>query len=58
MDYLIQNSQVFLVVEAKNEDLEKGFLQLAMELIALDKWMERVFQQLLSQVGQFSGKIL
>jgi hypothetical protein len=40
LDYLIQNSQVFLVVEAKNEDLEKGFLQLAVELIALDQWME------------------
>ena len=36
----MQNSQVFLVVEAKNEDLEKGFLQLAIELIALDQWIE------------------
>jgi hypothetical protein len=40
LDYLMQNSQVFLVVEAKNEDLEKGFLQLAIELIALDQWIE------------------
>jgi hypothetical protein len=40
LDYLMQNCQVFLVVEAKNEDLEKGFLQLAIELIALDQWIE------------------
>ncbi|MBD2136704.1 hypothetical protein H6F32_03660 [Anabaena sp. FACHB-1237] len=40
LDYLIENSQVFLVVEAKNEDLEKGFLQLAVELIALYQWIE------------------
>ena len=40
LDYLMQNCQIFLVVEAKNEDLEKGFLQLAIELIALDQWIE------------------
>ncbi|MDD1413152.1 hypothetical protein MEN41_00360 [Dolichospermum sp. ST_con] len=40
LDYLLQNDQVFLVIEAKNEDLEKGFLQLSIELIALDQWIE------------------
>ncbi|NCJ06018.1 hypothetical protein GS597_05720 [Synechococcales cyanobacterium C] len=40
LDYLLQNHQTFLVVEAKNEDLERGFLQLAIELIALDQWIE------------------
>jgi hypothetical protein len=40
LDYLLQNDQTFLVVEAKNEDLERGFLQLAIELIALDQWIE------------------
>ncbi len=37
LDYLLQNNQTFLVVEAKNEDLERGFVQLAIELIALDQ---------------------
>jgi hypothetical protein len=40
LDYLLQNDQTFLVVEAKNEDLERGFLQLAIELIALDQWID------------------
>lgn len=37
LDYLIQNQQTFLVIEGKNEDLERGFLQLAIGLIVLDK---------------------
>ena len=40
LDYLLQNHQTFLVIEAKNEDLERGFVQLATELIALDQWIE------------------
>lgn len=40
LDYLLQNNQTFLVVEAKNEDLERGFVQLAIEFIALDQWIE------------------
>jgi hypothetical protein len=40
LDYLLQSHQMFLVVEAKNEDLERGFVQLAIELIALDQWIE------------------
>jgi hypothetical protein len=40
LDYLLQNHQIFLVIEAKNEDLERGFVQLATELIALDQWIE------------------
>jgi hypothetical protein len=40
LDYLLQNGQTFLVIEAKNEDLERGFVQLAIELIALDRWIE------------------
>lgn len=40
LDYLLQSHQTVLVVEAKNEDLERGFLQLAIELIALDQWAE------------------
>lgn len=40
LDYLLQHHQTFLVIEAKNEDLERGFVQLAVELIALDQWIE------------------
>lgn len=40
LDYLLQNQHTFLVIEAKNENLERGFLQLAIELIALDQWIE------------------
>ncbi len=40
LDYLLQNHQTFLVIEAKNEDLERGFVQLSIELIALDQWIE------------------
>ncbi|MGB0562685.1 MAG: hypothetical protein ACPGVO_12920 [Spirulinaceae cyanobacterium] len=40
LDYLLQHHQTFLVIAAKNEDLEWGFLQLAIELIALDQWLE------------------
>lgn len=39
LDYLLQNHQTLLVIEAKNEDLERGFVQLAIELIALDQWI-------------------
>lgn len=40
LDYLLQHQQTFLVIEAKNEDLERGFLQLAIEMIAIDQWIE------------------
>ena len=38
LDYYIQSARGFLVVEAKNADLSRGFTQLAVELIALDRW--------------------
>lgn len=61
LDYLLQNNQTFLVIEAKNEDLERGFVQLAIELIALDQWIDseqRILQGAVStgniwQFGQF-----
>jgi hypothetical protein len=40
IDYFIQSSHDFLVIEAKNADLQRGFTQLATELIAIDKWTE------------------
>jgi hypothetical protein len=42
LDYLLESPQhtLFLVIEAKNGDLEQGVKQLAVELIALDHWLE------------------
>ncbi len=37
-DYYLQSEHSFLVIEAENADLERGFVQLAVELIALDQW--------------------
>jgi hypothetical protein len=61
LDYLLQSGNTFLVIEAKNEDLERGFVQLAIELIALDQWIDSdqtVLQGAIStgniwQFGQF-----
>ena len=35
LDYLVEGRQHLLVIEAKNDDLSRGFTQLAVELIAL-----------------------
>jgi hypothetical protein len=40
LDYYLQAKNQLLIIEAKNADLQKGFTQLAVELIALDKWTE------------------
>jgi hypothetical protein len=40
LDYFIEGKHGFLVIEAKNGDLEQGFVQLAVELIALDQWLD------------------
>ena len=37
LDYYLKGTQNLLVIEAKNEDLERGFKQLGVELIALDR---------------------
>jgi hypothetical protein len=40
LDYLIDKGSQLLVIEAKQADLDRGFTQLAVELIALDLWRE------------------
>ncbi len=40
LDYYLQAQNNLLVIEAKNSDLERGFVQLAVELIALDQWTD------------------
>ncbi len=55
LDYLLQNHQTFLVIEAKNEDLERGFVQLAIELVALDQWIDS--EQIILQGAISTGNI-
>ena len=38
LDYLLQANSQLLVIEAKNDDMTRGFRQLAVELIALSEW--------------------
>lgn len=40
IDYLLRSPQNFVVVEAKFADIENGFTQLAVEMIAVDKYYE------------------
>jgi len=39
IDYVIHSSQEFIVIEAKNADMDKGFTQLSVELIAMDSYI-------------------
>jgi hypothetical protein len=39
LNYYLQAKNNILVVEAKNADLARGFTQLAVEMIALDQWI-------------------
>mgnify|MGYP001793929462 CR=1 FL=1 len=47
LDYYLQSGQHLLIIEAKDENLERGFKQLAAELIALDKVTEPAVDNLL-----------
>jgi hypothetical protein len=40
LDYYLYAMGKLLVIEAKNADLAKGFTQLAIELIAIDQWVD------------------
>lgn len=41
IDYLFRSSQELIVIEAKKGDLERGFTQLAAEMIAMDLYEEQ-----------------
>ncbi|MDY6781316.1 MAG: hypothetical protein SW833_01970 [Cyanobacteriota bacterium] len=41
LDYLLRSEDTFVVIEAKHDDLARGFTQLAVELIALSEWDEK-----------------
>ena len=38
LDYYMQSASQFLIVEAKNDDLVRGFSQLVAEMAAMDAW--------------------
>jgi len=40
IDYLVRSQESFVVAEAKKADMERGFTQLAVELIAMDQRVE------------------
>jgi len=40
IDYFIHASKEIIIIEAKNADMDKGFTQLAVELIAMDHYLE------------------
>jgi catechol 2,3-dioxygenase-like lactoylglutathione lyase family enzyme len=40
LDYFVQAENNLPVIEAKSGDLSRGFLQLAVELVALDHWLD------------------
>ena len=50
LDYWIRSLQNFLVVEAKKSDMEKGFTQLAAELIAMDQYLPSDNQDLFGAI--------
>jgi hypothetical protein len=41
LDYFVRAKNTLLVVEAKNDDLARGFTQLAAELIAVEQWSDQ-----------------
>lgn len=50
LDYYLNNGRNLLVVEAKNADLSRGFVQMAVELIALNLWLRDSRQPLVGAV--------
>jgi len=40
IDYYLHHKTNLLIIEAKHDDMTRGFTQLATELIALDQWLD------------------
>lgn len=51
LDYFLLTDMGFMVVEAKNADMERGFAQLAAEMAALDKWTKSADRYLYGAVS-------
>ncbi len=41
IDYYLQRNNNLLIIEAKHDDMTRGFTQLAVEMIALDQWLNQ-----------------
>lgn len=50
LDYLLRSTTNLIVIEAKQADLNRGFTQLATEMIALDKWIDSPQTEILGAV--------
>ncbi|NEO79988.1 hypothetical protein [Moorena sp. SIO4G3] len=55
LDYYLYTDTKLLVIEAKNANIQRGFTQLAVELIALDLWSDA--EQLILQGAVSTGDI-
>lgn len=40
MDFLLKSAHNLIIIEAKNANFDNGFTQLAIELIAMDNYLE------------------
>jgi hypothetical protein len=50
LDYYLRSKTSLIVIEAKQADINKGFTQLATEMIALDKWTDSTQTEILGAV--------
>jgi hypothetical protein len=50
LDYYLRSKTNLIVIEAKQADINKGFTQLATEMIALDKWTDSTQTEILGAV--------
>lgn len=50
LDYLLRSTANLIVIEAKQADINRGFTQLATEMIALDQWMDSPQPEILGAV--------
>ncbi len=50
LDYLLRSTTNLIVIEAKQADINRGFTQLATEMIALDKWIDSEQTEILGAV--------
>jgi len=51
LDYYLKSTSTLIVIEAKDENLQRGFTQLAVELIALQEWEDLKFPHLYGAVS-------
>ncbi len=50
LDYYLRTQTNLIVIEAKQADINRGFTQLATEMIALDKWTDSTQTEILGAV--------